>query len=64
VSGTGDASPTPRARSAHAGADEVTVAWQGGEPTLLGLDFFRCLIALQIQYARPGQRIVNFLRDE
>jgi len=22
-------------------ADEVSVAWQGGEPTLMGLDFFR-----------------------
>lgn len=22
-------------------ADEVAVAWQGGEPTLMGLDFFR-----------------------
>ena len=26
---------------AHAGAPEVTIAWQGGEPTLMGLDFFR-----------------------
>ena len=26
---------------AHAGAPEVTVAWQGGEPTLMGVDFFR-----------------------
>jgi uncharacterized protein len=26
---------------AHAAVPEVTVAWQGGEPTLMGLDFFR-----------------------
>jgi uncharacterized protein len=26
---------------AHARASEVTVAWQGGEPTMMGLDFFR-----------------------
>ena len=26
---------------AHAGAPEVVVAWQGGEPTMMGLDFFR-----------------------
>src|SRR4029453_4098549 len=25
----------------HARVPEVTVAWQGGEPTLMGLDFFR-----------------------
>ena len=26
---------------AHARVPEVTIAWQGGEPTLMGLDFFR-----------------------
>jgi uncharacterized protein len=26
---------------AHAGSPEVVVAWQGGEPTMMGLDFFR-----------------------
>ena len=26
---------------AHARAPEVVVAWQGGEPTMMGLDFFR-----------------------
>jgi uncharacterized protein len=36
---------------------EVTVAWQGGEPTLMGLDFFRRSVALVEQYKRPGQRI-------
>jgi uncharacterized protein len=24
---------------AHAGSPEVVVAWQGGEPTMMGLDF-------------------------
>ena len=33
---------------------EVTVAWQGGEPTLMGLDFFRKAIVLQQKYRRPG----------
>jgi uncharacterized protein len=37
----------------------VTVAWQGGEPTLMGLDFFRHSIELQKKYARPGTRIEN-----
>jgi uncharacterized protein len=36
---------------------EVTVAWQGGEPTLMGLDFFRKAVALVEQYRRPGQRV-------
>lgn len=36
---------------------EVTVAWQGGEPTLMGLDFFRRSVALVEQYKRPRQRI-------
>jgi len=36
---------------------QVTVAWQGGEPTLMGLDFFRRSIALVEQYRRPGQQV-------
>jgi uncharacterized protein len=38
---------------------EVTVAWQGGEPTLMGLDFFRRSVAYQLECARPGTRIEN-----
>src|SRR3954452_10086075 len=47
---------------AQAGAPEVVVAWQGGEPTLMGLDFFRRSIELERRYARPGQRILNTLQ--
>jgi uncharacterized protein len=36
---------------------EVTVAWQGGEPTLMGLDFFRRSVELAGQYRRPDQKI-------
>jgi len=36
---------------------EVTVAWQGGEPTMMGLDFFRRSVELVDQYRRPDQRI-------
>ena len=43
-------------------ADEVVFSWQGGEPTLLGLDFFRKVIALQRKYAKAGQRIENDLQ--
>jgi len=38
---------------------QVTVAWQGGEPTLMGLDFFRRSVQLQKKYAKPGTRIEN-----
>ena len=36
---------------------EVTVAWQGGEPTLMGVDFFRRSIELVEKYRRPGQQV-------
>src|SRR5450631_4535000 len=47
---------------AHATVPEVLVAWQGGEPTLMGLDFFRRSIELQQKYARPGQLVLNTLQ--
>src|SRR4051794_40073957 len=37
---------------------EVVVAWQGGEPTLMGLDFFRRSVELAEELLRPGQRAV------
>ena len=36
--------------------DEVVFSWQGGEPTLLGLDFFRKVVTLEKKHAKPGQR--------
>ena len=36
---------------------EVNFAWQGGEPTLLGVDFFRKVVELQRRHA--GRRIVS-----
>jgi uncharacterized protein len=41
--------------------DEVHFAWQGGEPTLLGVDFFRTVVALQQKYA-DGKGIHNALQ--
>ncbi len=38
---------------------EVTFAWQGGEPTLMGLDFFKRAVELQQRYRKPGMRIHN-----
>ena len=48
--------------AAHPAASEVVVAWQGGEPTMMGLDFFRRSIELQQRYRKPGQRILNTLQ--
>lgn len=38
---------------------EVTFAWQGGEPTLMGLEFFELAVALQQQYCPSGIKISN-----
>ncbi|MDR3707797.1 MAG: anaerobic sulfatase maturase [Capsulimonadaceae bacterium] len=42
-------------------APEVTFAWQGGEPTLMGLAYYRKAVELQKQYA-GGRRINNSLQ--
>jgi uncharacterized protein len=42
-------------------ADRVVFTWHGGEPTLLGLDFFRRVVALQERYA-AGKQIQNDLQ--
>ncbi|HSB86411.1 MAG TPA: anaerobic sulfatase maturase, partial [Ilumatobacteraceae bacterium] len=44
---------------AHAGMPEVTVAWQGGEPTLMGLDFFRRAVDITARHLQPGQRALH-----
>jgi len=36
---------------------EVTIAWQGGEPTLAGLDFYRRSVELVEKHRRPGQTV-------
>ncbi len=36
---------------------EITIAWQGGEPTLMGLDFFRRAVAFAETCAQPGQQL-------
>jgi uncharacterized protein len=42
-------------------APEVSFAWQGGEPTLLGVAFFRKVVALQAKHS-GGKRISNALQ--
>jgi uncharacterized protein len=36
---------------------QVTVAWQGGEPTLMKLEFFKHAVELVEKYRRPGQTV-------
>ena len=41
---------------------EVNIAWQGGEPTLMGLDFFRHALQLVEKYKKPGQSLVHTIQ--
>lgn len=45
-----------------AGTTEVTFAWQGGEPTLLGIDFFERCVEIQQQFTPRGMKITNTLQ--
>ncbi|BDR16149.1 anaerobic sulfatase maturase [Vibrio sp. STUT-A11] len=42
--------------------EEIVFSWQGGEPTLLGLDYFRKVVELQAKYQPSGTRIENDLQ--
>lgn len=37
-------------------------AWQGGEPTLMGLDFYKKVVELQEEYGKSGQQVSNALQ--
>ena len=41
---------------------QVTVAWQGGEPTLMGIDFYRRAVELQKKYVKPGMTFKNTMQ--
>jgi len=41
---------------------QVTIAWQGGEPTLMGLDFFRRAMEVEKKYVKLGKTIENTLQ--
>ncbi len=41
---------------------EVTIAWQGGEPMLMGLEFFRRAVELAKRYARPGMTVQHTIQ--
>ncbi|MFQ5849450.1 MAG: anaerobic sulfatase maturase [Candidatus Binatia bacterium] len=37
----------------------INFSWHGGEPTILGLDYFRKIVSLQRKHQPPGRRITN-----
>ena len=41
---------------------QVPIAWQGGEPTLMGLDFFRHAVRLADRHKQPGQEIQHSIQ--
>jgi uncharacterized protein len=44
------------------GEKNVVFAWQGGEPTLMGVDFFRRAVELQKAHGHDGQAVGNALQ--
>ncbi|MFV2062790.1 MAG: anaerobic sulfatase maturase [Chloroflexota bacterium] len=40
----------------------VTIAWQGGEPTLMGLDFFKHSMELVEKHKRPGMTVEHTIQ--
>jgi uncharacterized protein len=41
---------------------QVALAWQGGEPTLMGLEFFQRVMDLVEKHRRPGQRVEHTIQ--
>ncbi len=41
---------------------EISFAWQGGEPTLLGIEFFQHAVDLQKKYLPMGKRVFNAIQ--
>jgi len=42
--------------------NEVVFSWQGGEPSLLGIEFFERVMELEQKYKKPNQRVENDLQ--
>lgn len=47
---------------ANASFGEVNFAWQGGEPLISGIEFFREVVTLQEKYAHKGVKVSNSLQ--
>ena len=48
----------------YMGTDQpnYSFGWQGGEPTLMGVDFFEKVVSLQKKYGKPGALVSNGLQ--
>jgi len=44
--------------------DQAVVAWQGGEPTLMGLGFYRRAVEIERKYQKPGVEILNTVQTK
>ena len=42
--------------------EPAAFSWQGGEPALMGLDFFKEVIELQKKHGSGGQRVTNTIQ--
>ncbi len=42
--------------------DVIRFSWHGGEPTVLGLDYFRKIVEIERRYGPPGRTIANGLQ--
>ncbi len=40
----------------------TSFSWQGGEPTMMGLQFFERVVELEMRYGRPGTSVANALQ--
>ncbi|HIE44321.1 MAG TPA: anaerobic sulfatase maturase [Candidatus Omnitrophica bacterium] len=46
----------------YSGGGPCVFSWQGGEPLLAGVNFFKKAVELQKKYGRPGQMVSNNLQ--
>jgi uncharacterized protein len=51
-----------RQRLSQANEPEINIAWQGGEPTIMGLEFFERAVALTEKYRKPEQQILHTIQ--
>jgi uncharacterized protein len=51
-----------RQRLSQHGEREINIAWQGGEPTIMGLAFFRRAMELVSKYRSPNQTLIHTIQ--
>jgi uncharacterized protein len=49
-------------RLAQSNEPEINIAWQGGEPTIMGLDFFKRSIDLVAKHRKPNQKLLHTIQ--